>query len=54
MAAEVKNVAVQPVGFEAGMRGAWLRVEAIRALYPEGPIVAVENFLVEVSPDRYF
>lgn len=52
LAAEAKTVASQPVGFEGGLRGAWLRVEALRALYPEGPIVAIENFLVEIAPDR--
>ncbi|XP_054277994.1 protein PRRC1-like [Macrosteles quadrilineatus] len=54
LAADARGLASQPVGFEAGLRGAWLRVEAIRALYPEGPIVAVENFLVQIAPERWF
>lgn len=54
LAAEVKGTAEQPVGFEAGLRGAWLRIEALRALYPEAPVVAVENFLFEMAPDKWF
>jgi len=54
LAADARGLAAQPVGFEAGLRGAWLRVEAIRALYPEAPIVAVENFLVQIAPERWF
>uniref|UniRef100_A0A1B6MA66 Non-canonical purine NTP phosphatase/PRRC1 domain-containing protein n=1 Tax=Graphocephala atropunctata TaxID=36148 RepID=A0A1B6MA66_9HEMI len=54
LAADAKGMAEQPVGFEGGLRGAWLRIEAIRAHYPEAPIVAVENFLVELSPDKWY
>lgn len=53
LAAEVKGVAEQPVGFEAGLRGAWLRIEAIRALYPDAPVVAIENFLFEMNPEKF-
>lgn len=53
LAADVKGGAQQPVGFEAGLRGAWLRIEAIRAVYPEAPVVAVENFLYEMAPEKY-
>uniref|UniRef100_A0A1B6C033 Non-canonical purine NTP phosphatase/PRRC1 domain-containing protein n=1 Tax=Clastoptera arizonana TaxID=38151 RepID=A0A1B6C033_9HEMI len=54
LAAHVETIAAQPVGFEAGLKGAWLRIEALRQLYPEGPIVAVENFLVTLSQDRWY
>lgn len=40
------------MGYEAGLKGAWLRIEAIRSLHPDGTIVAVENFLIEISQDK--
>lgn len=48
--------AVQPVGFEAAQQKAWKRIEALRSVNPEqpGPIVAVESFITELSPDKWF
>lgn len=54
LAAEARTVATQPVGFEAGLKAAWLRIDSIRSLQPEGPIVAIENFLVEITPEKWY
>ncbi|XP_075216145.1 protein PRRC1-A-like [Lycorma delicatula] len=54
LGAEAKNVAAQPVGYEAALRAAWERIEAVRSLQPSGPIVAIENFIVEITPDKWY
>ncbi|XP_022186515.2 protein PRRC1 [Nilaparvata lugens] len=47
--------AVQPVGFEAAQQKAWKRIEALRAaLQQPGPVVAVESFITELSPDKWY
>jgi hypothetical protein len=49
-------VAAQPVGFAAGMRAAEERIAAVRQSKncPELiPIVAIENFLLEVTEEKY-
>ncbi|XP_048510048.1 protein PRRC1-like isoform X2 [Athalia rosae] len=56
---EVKTstVAVQPVGFAAGIQGAEERISLARSNSSVGkdvPIVAVENFLLEVSEGQWY
>lgn len=52
------GIAAQPVGFAAGLKGAEHRINSIRAENPRVddhlPVVAVENFLVELFPDQWF
>lgn len=48
------NIAVQPVGFAAGVKAAEERIAAAYAkphIQPL-PVVAVENFLLEVGEDK--
>ncbi|XP_055542127.1 protein PRRC1-like [Wyeomyia smithii] len=56
--AQAVAIAAQPVGFAAGLEGAEHRINCIRAANPRVddhlPIVAVENFLVELFPDQWF
>ena len=48
------TIAPQPVGFTAGLKGCEERLEALRrrGADPEQVLVAVENFIVEILPDR--
>ncbi|CAF3700725.1 unnamed protein product [Rotaria sordida] len=51
------NVAPQPVGFEAGFKGAQQRIENLRrqnVVRPDQCIVSIENFIAELVPDMYF
>ncbi|XP_049548442.1 protein PRRC1-like [Anopheles darlingi] len=56
--AQAPGIAAQPVGFAAGLKGAEHRINSIRAENPRVddhlPVVAVENFLVEIFPDQWF
>lgn len=56
--AQAAAIAAQPVGFAAGLKGAEHRINSIRAENPRVddhlPVVAVENFLVELFPDQWF
>lgn len=56
--AQATAIAAQPVGFAAGLKGAEHRINSIRAENPRVddhlPVVAVENFLVELFPDQWF
>lgn len=54
LGAAAKQVAAQPVGYEAANKAAWERIEAVRSLQPSGPIIAIENFVVQVMPDKWF
>ncbi|XP_063238435.1 protein PRRC1-like isoform X2 [Bacillus rossius redtenbacheri] len=57
VAAQSSSVAAQPVGFEAGLKAAEERVAIARAggkLHPRQPVVAIENFIVEVAKDKWF
>ena len=50
------NIAPQPVGYSAGVRGAEERIDNLRqsGLVDEGTaIVSMENFIVELLPDKY-
>ncbi|XP_055594224.1 protein PRRC1-like [Uranotaenia lowii] len=56
--AQATAIAAQPVGFAAGLKGAEHRINSIRAENPRVddhlPVVAIENFLVELFPDQWF
>lgn len=58
LAAQATAIAAQPVGFAAGLKGAEHRINSIRAENPRVddhlPVVAIENFLVELFPDQWF
>lgn len=48
---------VQPIGFEAGIKAAEERISLARKIPTvpvEVPVVAVENFLLEVSKDKWY
>ena len=50
------NIAPQPVGYSAGVRGAEERIDNLRqsGLVDEAAaIVSVESFIVELLPDKY-
>lgn len=49
------NIAAQPVGFAAGVKAAEERIQAVlksASLQQPLPVVAVENFLLEVGEDK--
>ncbi|KAF5302987.1 hypothetical protein FQA39_LY19049 [Lamprigera yunnana] len=50
------NIAVQPVGFAAGIKSAEERIETVfKNLNVQGiPVVAIENFLLEVGEDTWY
>ncbi|CAF1193408.1 unnamed protein product [Didymodactylos carnosus] len=51
------SVAPQPVGFEAGFKGAGQRIETLRrqnAVRQEQAVVSIENFIAELVPDMWF
>lgn len=58
LSTQTAGIAAQPVGFAAGLKGAEHRINSIRAENPRVddhlPVVAVENFLVELFPDQWF
>uniref|UniRef100_A0A1Q3FD05 Non-canonical purine NTP phosphatase/PRRC1 domain-containing protein n=1 Tax=Culex tarsalis TaxID=7177 RepID=A0A1Q3FD05_CULTA len=58
LSAQATAIAAQPVGFAAGLKGAEHRINSIRAENPRVddhlPVVAVQNFLVELFPDQWF
>lgn len=57
MKAEAQGVAAQPVGFEAALNSAEGRINSLRSsgqIHPHQPIVAVENFIVELHSDCWF
>ena len=50
------SIAPQPLGFTAGVKGCEERVEQLRrssSVDERQVLVAVENFIVEILPDRY-
>ncbi|XP_076166689.1 protein PRRC1-like [Ptiloglossa arizonensis] len=50
-------IAVQPVGFAAGIKGAKDRINSARndpSLPKDIPIIAMENFLLEVGEDKWY
>ena len=49
------DIATQPVGWTAGLKGAEERIENLRRMgaMEEGqPAVSIESFIVELLPDR--
>ncbi|KAJ8672996.1 hypothetical protein QAD02_004257 [Eretmocerus hayati] len=57
MDVESKFEAAQPVGFSAGVKAARERIAAVRrnpSIPVDIPIVAVENFLLEVGDDKWY
>lgn len=57
MAVDSSAVAAQPVGFAAGVKGAEERINSARnnpSLPRDVPIIAVENFLLEVGEDKWY
>ncbi|MPC56768.1 Protein PRRC1 [Portunus trituberculatus] len=56
MKTEAQGIAAQPVGFEAALSAAEGRINYLRStgrIHPQHPIVAVENFIVELQSDWY-
>ncbi|XP_053985742.1 protein PRRC1-like isoform X2 [Hylaeus anthracinus] len=50
-------IAAQPIGFAAGVKGAEERINSARnipTLPKDMPIIAVENFLIEVGEDKWY
>jgi hypothetical protein len=55
LAAQATKIAAQPVGFAAGVQAAEERISALLStgkVHPKQPIVAIENFLVEVEENK--
>ncbi|XP_068190840.1 protein PRRC1 [Antennarius striatus] len=51
------NIAPQPVGYAAGVKGAQERIDSLRrvgAIHENQPVVSMENFIAELYPDRWF
>ncbi|XP_027523397.1 protein PRRC1 [Corapipo altera] len=51
------NIAPQPVGYAAGLRGAQERIDSLRragVIHEKQPVVSVENFIEELLPDKWF
>ncbi|XP_060765676.1 protein PRRC1 [Neoarius graeffei] len=55
--ASQSNIAPQPVGYAAGVKGAQERIDSLRrtaAIHEKQPVVSVENFIAELFPDKWF
>ncbi|XP_061590538.1 protein PRRC1 [Cololabis saira] len=51
------NIAPQPVGYAAGVKGAQERIDGLRragVIHEKQPVVSVENFIAELFPDKWF
>lgn len=51
------NIAPQPVGYAAGVKGAQERIDSLRragVIQEKQPVVSVENFIAELFPDKWF
>uniref|UniRef100_A0A8C6YKG4 Proline rich coiled-coil 1 n=1 Tax=Nothoprocta perdicaria TaxID=30464 RepID=A0A8C6YKG4_NOTPE len=51
------NIAPQPVGYAAGLKGAQERIDSLRrtgVIHEKQPTVSVENFIEELLPDKWF
>ena len=49
------NIAPQPVGFSAGMKGAEERIDNLRRsadIDPRQPVISIESFIAELLPDK--
>ncbi|XP_068229860.1 protein PRRC1-A-like [Palaemon carinicauda] len=55
--AQSESVAAQPVGFAAALQSGEERINVLRSsgkVHPQQPVVSVENFIVELSPDCWY
>lgn len=56
--AQSSNIAVQPVGFASAVKAAEERIQSVRnstnSSEPPLPVVAIENFLLEIGEERWF
>ncbi|XP_076876106.1 protein PRRC1 isoform X2 [Brachyhypopomus gauderio] len=55
--ASQSNIAPQPVGYAAGVKGAQERIDGLRrtgVIHEKQPVVSVENFIAELFPDKWF
>lgn len=51
------NIAPQPVGYAAGVKGAQERIDGLRrdgVIHEKQPVVSVQNFIAEIFPDKWF
>ncbi|XP_061462358.1 protein PRRC1 [Rhineura floridana] len=51
------NIAPQPVGYAAGLKGAQERIDSLRRtgiIHEKQPAASVENFIAELLPDKWF
>ncbi|XP_077353552.1 protein PRRC1 [Festucalex cinctus] len=51
------NIAPQPVGYAAGLKGAQERIDSLRrsgAIHEKQPVVSMEKFIAELFPDKWF
>ncbi|KFP77399.1 Protein PRRC1 [Acanthisitta chloris] len=51
------NIAPQPVGYAAALKGAQERIDSLRrtgVIHEKQPAVSVENFIEELLPDKWF
>ncbi|XP_016114090.1 protein PRRC1 isoform X3 [Sinocyclocheilus grahami] len=51
------NIAPQPMGYAAGVKGAQERIDSLRraaVIHEKQPVVSVENFIAELFPDKWF
>ncbi|XP_027029440.1 protein PRRC1 [Tachysurus fulvidraco] len=55
--ASQSNIAPQPLGYAAGVKGAQERIDSLRrtaVIHEKQPVVSVENFIAELFPDKWF
>ncbi|XP_061656744.1 protein PRRC1 isoform X2 [Syngnathoides biaculeatus] len=51
------NIAPQPVGYAAGLKGAQERIDSLRRtglIHEKQPVVSMEKFIAELFPDKWF
>lgn len=51
------SIAPQPVGYAAGVKGAQERIDGLRrthVIHDKQPVVALENFIAELFPEKWF
>ncbi|KAM4720271.1 protein PRRC1 isoform 2-T2 [Anableps anableps] len=51
------NIAPQPVGYAAGVKGAQERIDSLRrtgVIHEKQPVVALESFIAELFPEKWF
>ncbi|XP_064120499.1 protein PRRC1-like isoform X2 [Macrobrachium nipponense] len=55
--AQSESVAAQPVGFAAALQSGEERINVLRSsgkVHPQQPVISVENFIVELTPDCWY